>query len=97
MITTRDELRELQARIIRSHILGTEKDKQFPWGKLTAVGKEPYLDIAEATMKAEEAEGLAVVPYGATKAMQNAACANFNKVAGLNDAIAAGDILREDG
>ena len=47
-------------------------------------------------MKAEETAGLAVVQYGATQAMQNAACSNFNKVAGLNDAIAEGNLLTKE-
>ena len=92
---TRDGLRELRARAMRLDNMGVQHCNRIPWEKITESMKEGWLRPAEATMKAEDAAGLAVVPYGATKAMQNAACANFNKVAGLNDAIHAGNLLKE--
>ena len=90
---TRDEDKELRARAIDpgawSMFDAGMSEAHWRFSRAASLAK------AEATMKAEADAGLVVVQYGATKTMQNAACSNFNRIAGLNDAIEAGDLLRE--
>lgn len=53
------ELVELLARTIRYVMLQQEQRALFPWNKLTDAAKEPYRDIARATIEAERKAGLA--------------------------------------
>lgn len=63
---------------------------------LTGKGSGAYVRRqVERALDALSAAGFAIVPYGATEAMQSAACSNFNKIAGLNAAIDAGNLLKE--
>lgn len=63
---------------------------------LTGKGSGAYVRRQiERALDALSAAGFAVVPYGATEAMQNAACSDFNRVAGLNAAIDTGNLLKE--
>ena len=96
---TRDKLVESMVRARGAFLIAAAKAEGFTLPEYDDM--EPYqqhrLRMAEhAVLDALSAAGYAVVPYGATKAMQNAACSNFNKVAGLNDAIAEGNILKGD-
>ena len=90
---TRDELRELRAQALHERWAGG----RITWEKLREDRKDSYRTLAEATMKAEEAAGIASVPLEATEAMiQHAHCHSFisNKI---NAAIDVGNLLKGDG
>lgn len=83
MITTRDELRELRARVLgAAEITGDGKSLSFG---LTHAQLEM---LAEATMKAEEAAGLAVVStkIGALTEMAIATLKEHNAMVERGDA-----------
>ena len=90
---TRDDLRELRARAL---------GEQWAfggggWAKLDKLQRHMFLALAEATMKAEDAAGLAVVQKEATGEMIDAYYyANPGKlVRHLEKAIATGNLLKE--
>ena len=93
----RDELLELRARAI-CRAMFPNVIEQMAWENTSPFKKSNYYLFAEATMKAEDAGGLAVVPREATEemalAMGTRVYTNIVKER-INAANRAGNLLKE--